>query len=172
MAPVEAALAASAAVDTPKESGSCLVIGAEADGVAPCVLFTAGDTGRQYLFGASEGFSRLALECGQRPSNKLRCVFLSGFRPSQSGGLGGLLLRLCSDGHESLCVAGPPGVGTFTSGLRDFVRFRHPTVTTLRLVPPNATPHDFCEHDTQTCDARGGELQGRISDDISPVRPK
>ena len=153
MAPVEAALAASAAVDTPKESGSCLVIGAEADGVAPCVLFTAGDTGRQYLFGASEGFSRLALECGQRPSNKLRCVFLSGFRPSQSGGLGGLLLRLCSDGHESLCVAGPPGVGTFTSGLRDFVRFRHPTVTTLRLVPPNATPHDFCEHDTQTCDA-------------------
>ena len=100
------------------------------------------------------GLSRLALECRARPTAKLRAVFLSSFRPRASGGLGGLLLRLCADGHKSVCLAGPPGVGTHVEGLRDFVRFRHPEVTALRLVPPGLTRQDvFAPDDTRACDA-------------------
>jgi ribonuclease Z len=133
-----------------------LIIGAEADGVGPSVLLTCAGSQRQYLFGAAEGFSRLALECRARPTAKLRAVFLSSFRPRASGGLGGLLLRLCADGHKSVCLAGPPGVGTHVEALRDFVRFRHPEVTALRLVPPGLTRRDgdvFAPDDTRACDA-------------------
>ena len=131
-----------------------MIIGAEADGVGPSVLLTCAGSQRQYLFGAAEGFSRLALECRARPTAKLRAVFLSSFRPRASGGLGGLLLRLCADGHKSVCLAGPPGVGTHVEGLRDFVRFRHPEVTALRLVPPGLTRQDvFAPDDTRACDA-------------------
>jgi ribonuclease Z len=139
----------------PETTGSCLVLGAEADGVGPSVLFTCGasGSGRQYLFGAAEGFSRLALECRQRPSSRLRVVFLVSFVPRAAGGLGGLLLRLCADGHQEVTIAGPPGVGTYVAGVRDFNRFRHPTVTTLRLVPQNVASSDFCQDDTAACDA-------------------
>ena len=131
-----------------------MIIGAEADGVGPSVLLTCAGSQRQYLFGAAEGFSRLALECRARPTAKLRAVFLSSFRPRASGGLGGLLLRLCADGHKSVCLAGPPGVGTHVEALRDFVRFRHPEVTALRLVPPGLTRQDvFAPDDTRACDA-------------------
>ena len=140
--------------DLPSEAGSCLIIGAEADGVGPSVLLTCAGSQRQYLFGAAEGFSRLALECRARPTAKLRAVFLSSFRPRASGGLGGLLLRLCADGHKSVCLAGPPGVGTHVQALRDFVRFRHPEVTALRLVPPGLRSQDvFAPDDTRACDA-------------------
>ena len=147
---------ASTMADPPSEAGSCLIIGAEADGVGPSVLLTCAGSQRQYLFGAAEGFSRLALECRARPTAKLRAVFLSSFRPRASGGLGGLLLRLCADGHKSVCLAGPPGVGTHVEALRDFVRFRHPEVTALRLVPPGLTRRDgdvFAPDDTRACDA-------------------
>ena len=131
-----------------------MIIGAEADGVGPSVLLTCAGSQRQYLFGAAEGFSRLALECRARPTAKLRAVFLSSFRPRASGGLGGLLLRLCADGHKSVCLAGPPGVGTHVEALRDFVRFRHPEVTALRFVPPGLTRRDvFAPDDTRACDA-------------------
>ena len=133
-----------------------MIIGAEADGVGPSVLLTCAGSQRQYLFGAAEGFSRLALECRARPTAKLRAVFLSSFRPRASGGLGGLLLRLCADGHKSVCLAGPPGVGTHVEALRDFVRFRHPEVTALRLVPPGLARRDvdvFAPDDTRACDA-------------------
>ena len=83
-------------------------------------------------------------------------MFLSSFRPRASGGLGGLLLRLCADGHKSVCLAGPPGVGTHVEALRDFVRFRHPEVTALRLVPPGLARRDvdvFAPDDTRACDA-------------------
>ena len=139
--------------DLPSEAGSCLIIGAEADGVGPSVLLTCAGSQRQYLFGAAEGFSRLALECRARPTAKLRAVFLSSFRPRASGGLGGLLLRLCADGHESVCLAGPPGVGTHVEALRDFTRFRHPEVTALRLVPPGLRRDVFAPDDTRACDA-------------------
>ena len=42
-------------------AGSCIVVGAEADGVAPSILLTVASSKRQYLFGCAEGFSRLAL---------------------------------------------------------------------------------------------------------------
>lgn len=149
--------------DPPSEAGSCLILGAEADGVGPSVLLTCAGSQRQYLFGAAEGFSRLALECRARPTAKLRAVFLSSFRPRASGGLGGLLLRLCADGHKSVCLAGPPGIGTHVEALRDFVRFRHPEVTSLRLVPPgiqNASSRDvFAPDDTRACDAAAESYQ-------------
>ena len=148
--------------DNPSEAGSCLILGAEADGVGPSVLLTCAGSQRQYLFGAAEGFSRLALECRARPTAKLRAVFLSSFRPRASGGLGGLLLRLCADGHGSVCLAGPPGIGTHVEALRDFVRFRHPEVTALRLVPPgiqSARRDVFAPDDTRACDAAAESYQ-------------
>ena len=63
-----------------------MIIGAEADGVGPSVLLTCAGSQRQYLFGAAEGFSRLALECRARPTAKLRAVFLSSFRPRAASG--------------------------------------------------------------------------------------
>ena len=148
--------------NNPSEAGSCLILGAEADGVGPSVLLTCAGSQRQYLFGAAEGFSRLALECRARPTAKLRAVFLSSFRPRASGGLGGLLLRLCADGHGSVCLAGPPGIGTHVEALRDFVRFRHPEVTALRLVPPgiqSARRDVFAPDDTRACDAAAESYQ-------------
>ena len=121
------------------DAASVLVVGADADGVAPSLLLTC-DRGskRQYLFGCAEGFSRLALEHRVRPTGKLRACFLTSFHPNACGGLGGTFLRLSGDGHGDLLVAGPSGVGAHIRALRRFVRFRHPTVTALRLVPPAA----------------------------------
>ena len=121
------------------DAASVLVVGADADGVAPSLLLTC-DRGskRQYLFGCAEGFSRLALEHRVRPTGKLRACFLTSFHPNACGGLGGTFLRLSGDGHGDLLVAGPSGVGAHVRALRRFVRFRHPTVTALRLVPPAA----------------------------------
>ena len=119
------------------DAASVLVVGADADGVAPSLLLTCNrGSKRQYLFGCAEGFSRLALEHRVRPTGKLRACFLTSFHPDACGGLGGTLLRLSGDGHGDLLVAGPSGVGAHIRALRRFVRFRHPQVTALRLVPP------------------------------------
>ena len=81
------------------DAASVLVVGADADGVAPSLLLTC-DRGskRQYLFGCAEGFSRLALEHRVRPTGKLRACFLTSFHPNACGGLGGTFLRLSGDG--------------------------------------------------------------------------
>jgi ribonuclease Z len=53
-----------------------------------------------------------------------------------------LLLRLSNDGHGALHIAGPGGVGTHIDALRNFVKFRHPTITALQLVPPTPASGD------------------------------
>ena len=51
------------------DAASVLVVGADADGVAPSLLLTCNrGSKRQYLFGCAEGFSRLALEHRVRPT--------------------------------------------------------------------------------------------------------
>ena len=119
-------------------SGTCLVVAAEADGVAPSVLLTcARGARRQYLFSCAEGFSRLALECRARPTGKLRAAFLPNHRPRASGGLGGLFL-----------ASAPTVTARSTSRVpgRRRARRRPPRLRPLptsrrhhlRLVPPDA----------------------------------
>ena len=125
----------------PAASARVAVVAAEADGVSPSLLVTcATGAKRQYLFSCAEGFSRLALEHRARPSAKPRAVFLPSLHPRACGGLGGTLLRLCADGHERVHVVGPPGVGAHVDALRALVRFRHPDVPVLALVPPGGEP--------------------------------
>ena len=141
---------------------SCLVVAADADGVAPSILLTCGSGARrQYLFGCAEGFARLALESRARPSAKLRATFLSSFHPRSCGGLGGLLLRLSADGHERVHVVGPPGVGAHVEALRGFVRFRHPAVTTLRMMPSSPDPGIDADANAPSGPVEGEELLER-----------
>lgn len=74
------------------------VLGAPDDGISPCVLLTVnvckedGSSGKsvaQYLFGCSEGLSRLALEHKFRPTACLRAIFLASCAPNEAGGLPG-----------------------------------------------------------------------------------
>lgn len=92
---------------------------APGDGVAPAVLLTLSGGGAsggphsalqkaQYLFGAPEGISRLALEHQVRPGLHLRALFAADVRQSL-GGAGGLIMRLRGEGHGRLHVVGPPG---------------------------------------------------------------
>jgi hypothetical protein len=58
----------------------------------------------EYVFGVGENFSRAVLEHKIRPSSSLRATFSSTLGSTQIGGLGGLILRLRSDGHQQVCV--------------------------------------------------------------------
>eukprot|EP00873_Tetraselmis_striata_P001973 jgi/Tetstr1/422237/TSEL_013089.t1 len=82
----------------------------------------------QYLFGAPEGFSRLVLEHKVRPSGKLRTLFAGDICSRALGGLGGLLLRLASDGHGQLELVGPRGAAQAVHALRHVIRWRHPAL--------------------------------------------
>ena len=56
----------------------------------------------EYVFGVGENFSRAVLEHKIRPSSNLRATFSSTLGSTQIGGLGGLILRLRSDGHQQV----------------------------------------------------------------------
>ena len=62
----------------------------------------------EYVFGVGENFSRAVLEHKIRPSSNLRATFSSTLGSTQIGGLGGLILRLRSDGHQQVRRASIP----------------------------------------------------------------
>ncbi|KAL0053601.1 hypothetical protein WJX82_008144 [Trebouxia sp. C0006] len=101
-----------------------------ADGISSgSVIVQVGeDKGPKYLFNAPEGFARLVLEHKVRPSQHLRAAFLTQLQPHAAGGLAGLIMRLCQDGHKELQVHGPIGLAANLHGLRHFVRWKHPRV--------------------------------------------
>lgn len=68
-----------------------------------------GETGsrqcREFLFGVGSGIARAGLEHKCRPSRNLRATFSCTVDSASCGGLGGLVLRLRSDGHGKVCSA-------------------------------------------------------------------
>ena len=59
----------------------------------------------EYVFGVGESFSRAVLEHKVRPNSDLRATFCSSLSSQHIGGLGGLVLRLRSDGHKQVGTA-------------------------------------------------------------------
>jgi hypothetical protein len=61
----------------------------------------------EYVFGVGESLSRGLLEHKVRPSGDLRATFSSTLSTNHIGGIGGLILRLRSDGHKQVCCRLP-----------------------------------------------------------------
>jgi ribonuclease BN (tRNA processing enzyme) len=121
------------------------ILHASEDGVAPAFIASLCSdktyvTPTQYLFNVPEGFSRLALEKRVRPGIGLKSVFTTGTNPKTIGGLGGLMLRLKSDGHGEVHLMGPKGLGRVLRGLREGieVNWTTPQVNLKELSPAKA----------------------------------
>ncbi|KDD74941.1 hypothetical protein H632_c974p0, partial [Helicosporidium sp. ATCC 50920] len=107
-------------------------ITASGDGVDPALLITLDCRPTvQYLVGAPEGFSRLALEQGVRPGLGLRAAFCHNVCAQL--GLGSLIMRLRSDGHGYVHVVGPQGSSAHLGSLSEFISWQFPTVLCTEL---------------------------------------
>ncbi|GAX76738.1 hypothetical protein CEUSTIGMA_g4185.t1 [Chlamydomonas eustigma] len=114
------------------------LISSHGDGVRPSLLISLKAkqpfiTPIEYLFNVPAGFSRLALEHRVRPSLGLRAVLVTSSAYHAMGGLGGLILRLRTDGHGSVKICGPQGIKAAFAGLHEFVRCETPVVEVSEL---------------------------------------
>ena len=105
----------------------------------------------QYLFSAPEGYARLALEHRIRPSARLRACFTCSTAPRALGGLGGLIMRLRSDGHGEVRLVGGRGCAGAAAALRHVVSWRHPRLFVDEV------------------GGAGGEVAAAYSDDVVEV---
>ncbi|KAL6776440.1 hypothetical protein ACKKBG_A21130 [Auxenochlorella protothecoides x Auxenochlorella symbiontica] len=112
------------------------VLTSPGDGVGPAILLDLPHLrpSVQYMFGAPEGISRLALEQRQRPGLGLRAVFGYQARGLQTG-LAGLLMRLRGDGVGQVHVTGPAGTVRDVAALQHFVQWKTPHVLASDCYP-------------------------------------
>ena len=137
-------------------------IHAEGDGVAPCFIVSlCSDKSYvrpcQYLFHVPEGFSRLALEHRARPGLGLRSIFITnGVSPKTIGGLGGLILRLKSDGHGEVTLIGPKGIHRVVDGLREGIEviWSNPQVHIKELTSGGSHEEDEGAYDYEDGDVQ------------------